>query len=297
MHEIEHVHRRTFFCNLALCIFVCFVAVFHVHIGGFDVLSVPGAAGMKDSMALLSDGIFQILISMVIILLGYLAWANFRSLNIILGMWYVVVIVVGIVRGDYLTGLVGAVGVVFYFFSFRELRHEESLAQMEGYPEFHEKLDISKSDYVVQTLMAHKDERWTNKKKPHRFSSEPSLRKMKKRSEVIESDGNAGEALAAELQKQLDKVQHPEQETAAEPEKPVSADAENTPAEQSAGEMTDLIADQKSGDSADAIIAEAEARAKEILAEAVAKANAVRSESASEQPKQPNHRGGKKKRR
>ena len=61
--------------------------------------------------------------------------------------------------------------------------------------------------------------------------------------------------------------------------------------------MTDLIADQKSGDSADAIIAEAEARAKEILAEAVAKANAVRSESASEQPKQPNHRGGKKKRR
>ncbi|MBP0971092.1 MAG: hypothetical protein J5753_03535 [Oscillospiraceae bacterium] len=314
MHDIEHVHRRTFFCNLAICIFVCLLSVFRVYIGGFDWLSFSGAAGINESMAVLSDGIFQIITAMVIILLGYLAWANFRSLNIILEMWYVVVTIVGIVRLDYITGLIGAIGIVFYFFSIRELSHEESLAQMEGYPEFHEKLDMSNSDFVVQTLMAHKGDRFSKKKK--KLSADYSLRKLKKNPEDSpESDGEAGLALAAELQKQIGKVQN--QEKAAQEQQAPAAEA---PAEQAAApapEMSDLTADaapsadaSAAAETPDEILAQAEAKAKALLEEAVAKANALKSDAAAAAPaeqaapkpqnaaaKQQPRSGGKKKRR
>ena len=75
MHDIEHVHRRTFLCNMALCIFVCLLSVFRVYIGGFDWLSRSGIDTTR-STAVLTLGTFQILTAMVIILLGYLAWAN-----------------------------------------------------------------------------------------------------------------------------------------------------------------------------------------------------------------------------
>lgn len=286
MHDIEHVHRRTFLCNMALCIFVCLLSVFRVYIGGFDWLSRSGIDTTR-STAVLTLGTFQILTAMVIILLGYLAWANFRSLNIILEMWYVVVTIVGIVRVDYITGLIGAVGIVFYFFSVRELSHEETLAQMEGYPEFHEKLDMSNSDYVVQTLLAHKGERTGKKKK--KFSADYSLRKMKKApDEASSADGEAGLALAAALQEQINKVQQPEAEAPAKKETAPEQPAADMPAP----EMTDLseapaAAEAEApapAETPDAILAEAEARAKALLEEAVAKANALRSDPAASAP-------------
>ena len=36
MHEINRIHKRTFFCNMALCIVVCFLAMFQQTIAGFD---------------------------------------------------------------------------------------------------------------------------------------------------------------------------------------------------------------------------------------------------------------------
>ena len=311
MHDIEHVHRRTFFCNMVLCIFVCLLSVFRVYVGGFDWLSRSGIDVTK-STAVLMLGTFQILTAMIIILLGYLAWANFRSLNIILEMWYVVVTIVGIVRVDYITGLIGAVGIVFYFFSVRELSHEETLAQMEGYPEFHEKLDMSKSDYVVQTLLAHKGERPGKKKK--RLSADYSLRKMKKHTDEDSSaEGEAGLALAAALQEQINKVQPTEAAAAKQPEPEMPAPEIPAP-EMPAPEMTDLAAEVPAeaapAETPDAILAEAEARAKALLEEAVAKANALRTDPAAsgtaEQaapqkdaaPQQQKPRsGGKKKRR
>ena len=46
MHDIERTHRRTFFCNLVICIVVCFLSIFRKYIGGFDMLSTP--LGLSD---------------------------------------------------------------------------------------------------------------------------------------------------------------------------------------------------------------------------------------------------------
>ncbi len=305
MHDIEHVHRRTFFCNLGLCIFVCLLAVFHVYIGGFDLLSGHGIDTSR-AATVITVGIFQIVVAMIIIVLGYLAWANYRILNIILEMWYVIVTIIGIVRLDYMTGLVGAVGVVFYYFSFRELSKEETLAQMEGYPEFHEKLDISKSDYVVQTLLAHKGEHLVKKKKSSVFSTDYSLRKAKKHKDAEAEGGAAGAELAATLQKKINEVQNAKDSAKTEPVTEQAAEAKPEPAaeaaaETAAAEMQDLTEEKAEPfTDADAIMAEAEAKAKEILAEAVAKAQSLKTETPAQKPAQaaaPKKSGGKKKRR
>ncbi len=210
MHDIDKVHRRTFICNLVLCILVCFFSIFRKYIAMFDLMSRPFME-LPKSRAILACGIFQILFGMVIIVLGYLAWANHRTLNISLGAWYAVVTLVGGFRLDYLSALIGVVGLVFYFFSIRELRHEQALAQMEGYPEFHEKFDISKSDIVIQTLLAHQGEHRT---KSTLFTTDYSLRRKKKKksefgyTEPEEKDKaeEAGNALVETLQKHRKEV-------------------------------------------------------------------------------------------
>ena len=271
MHEIEHVHRRTFICNLALCIFVSFLSIFQIYVGGFGVLSAPFAE-IDAPGAVLAGGIFQILISMGIIIIGYLAWANYHSLNIVLEAWYAVVTLLGIFKLDYVTALVGIVGAVFYYFSFREMKHEETLSEMEGYPDFAEKFDISKSDIVIQTLLAHKGER---REKSTLFTTDYSLRRMKRKKTETEEkpENDAGAALAETLQKHLAKsVQEPE--AAAEI-------AETQPEDEKMPEVTDIPAadaETEAKEKAAAILAEAEEKAQEILAKAEQKADAVQLE-------------------
>lgn len=207
MYDIEKVHRRTFICNLALCILVCFFSIFKRYIAVFDLLSSPFAA-LDKPQAILTGGIFQIIFGMAIIVLGYLAWANYHSLNIIICAWYAAVTLVGVFRLDYLSALIGIVGTVFYFFSIRELRHEQALSQMDGYPDFHEKFDVSKSDIVIQTLLAHKGEHRT---KSTLFTTDYSLRKMKKKSFENSTDQIRNEkivALAETLQNRLEDVRN-----------------------------------------------------------------------------------------
>ena len=328
MHDIEKVHRRTFFCNLVLCILVCFFSIFKRYIAMFDLLSRP-MLDLDKPQAILTGGIFQILFGMTVIVLGYLAWANYRTLNIILWAWYVMVTLFGVFRLDYLSALVGVVGAVFYFFSIRELRHEQALAQMDGYPDFHEKLDISKSDIVIQTLLAHQGERRT---KSTLFTTDYSLRRKKKKKqgsfgyEEPEKDkaAEASTALAEALQKSIQDIREPH-EKEAEKSGEEKSSAEEPAADQSAEPapgMADLIPDEaqpepaaepaqetvsestESGDpaaAAAAILAEAEEKTKQILAEAEAKVKAL-TDSAAEKTKQPPQNGSnpnrkKKKRR
>ncbi|MBR3267403.1 MAG: hypothetical protein IKI58_01540 [Oscillospiraceae bacterium] len=209
MHDIEQVYRRTFVANFAICIVVCFLAVFRVYVRGFGVLSrqfagVQSNNKIAEGGAFLAGGIFQIFIGMIIIVLGYLAWANFHSLNIILETWYLVIAAAGIWKLDYISALVGAVGAVFYFFSLREMGHEQTLSEMEGYPDFQEKFDISKSDIIVQTLLAHKGEHRT---KSTLFTTDYSLRRKRRRvTDEVPADSGKSDALAEELQKHLNEV-------------------------------------------------------------------------------------------
>ena len=234
MHEINRIHKRTFFCNMGLCMLVCLLAVFQQYIAGFDLLSKP-LAGFDDPGAILAGGIFQIIFAMIIILLGYLAWANFHTLNILLTAWYFIVAVIGIARGDYLSAVVGAVGIVFYYFSIRAMQHEESLSQMDGYPEFQEKFDIDKSDIVIETLLAHKGERLT---KSTLFTTDYSLRRKKKKhsADPEQAEGtHASEALAEELKKHIGEAKQAHSEASHE-------EKESAPAEPSASaeEMPEL---------------------------------------------------------
>ena len=316
MHDIERTHRRTFFCNLVICIVVCFLSIFRKYIGGFDMLSTPlGLSDVRAAGAVLAGGIFVILIAMVIIVLGYLAWANFHVLNLILEVWYIIVTVIGISRLDYLSAIIGIVGTVFYFFSIKAMSHEQRLSEMEGYPDFQEKFDISKSDIVIQTLLAHQGEHRT---KSTLFTTDYSLRKKKKkpgyykngssfRENADSEKADAGAELAQILQKQISEVKDAkETRTAiaaldadaaarkrekdgvtlkdiAEFEKlPASAaaepaeTAEPVPAAPAAG-LTDAAED-----AAAKILADAEAKARAILAEAEAKAKAMSAEPAAD---------------
>lgn len=211
MHDIDASHRRTFFYNLVICIAVSLLAVFQIYIGGFSLTGGTGRmhevlSGMERLKTILTFGIVQIVVSMVIMLLGYLAWANYRILNIILAVWYFIVTFLGILRLDYATGIVGAVGLVVYCFAIRDNQREAVLAEMDGYPNFQERFDIQKSDIVVATLMAHKGERRT---KSTLFTTDYSLRRSKKRrapEPEPASDDHAGEALAETLQKHIDEV-------------------------------------------------------------------------------------------
>lgn len=310
MHDIDKVHRRTFFCNLVLCIIVCFFSIFKKYIAMFDLLSRPYLTLDKPE-AILTGGIFQILFGMAIIVLGYLAWANYRTLNIILGAWYAMVTLIGVFRLDYLSALIGVVGVVFYYFSIRELRREQALAQMEGYPEFHEKFDISKSDIVIQTLLAHQGERRT---KSTLFTTDYSLRRKKKKktefgyTEPEEKDKaeEAGNALVESLQKHLNEARSTEKPAAetnaktasAEPET-VSAEPEQTPAEAvsetaeaAESAMTDIIEEatapaepekpapaESRAETVAPERADAEAAAAAILAEAEARTQKILAEA------------------
>lgn len=203
MREIDRTHRRTFLYNMILCIAVCLLAIFQKYVGGFCMMKKPDLVSPGSILAL---GIFQIFVAMIVMALGYLAWANYHTLIIILESWYAVVLIIGIVRLDYLTGIVGVAGMVIYIFSLRAMQKENGLSEMEGYPDFQEKFDIEKSDIVIQTLLAHKGEKRT---KSTLFTTDYSLRRRKKKhsfdasAEDAPSEGKAGEELAEELKRHL----------------------------------------------------------------------------------------------
>lgn len=208
MREIERDYQRAFSVNLGICLLVCVLSVFRQFIEGFSLLSKPfehfEGAGM-----VLAGGIFQIVIALIVIVFAYLAWSNFRVLNIFLMAWYLIIMIMGIVKGEYLSAMIGAVGSVNYFYAMRAMNRESSLSQIEGYPEFQETMTIDKSDIVVQTLLAHKGEHLT---KSTLFTTDYSLRRKKKARAQHQKDEKV-DNLAAELQKHIDNVRNTGEKT------------------------------------------------------------------------------------
>lgn len=196
MHDIQAAYRRTFVGNTALCIFISLLAVFQVYIQIFGFFSMPFAA-MEGPGAVLGGGILQIVFALVILVLGYLAWANVHTLNVILTVFYGVVTFMGIIRLDYWSAILGVIGLWLYIYSMRSMQKEGALAELEGYPEFRDHFDISTSDIVVQTLMAHRGERRSG----GRFNNNRSLRKRRKQTE--EPAGDSAAALAEQITESL----------------------------------------------------------------------------------------------
>lgn len=192
MHDIEAAYRRTFIGNTALCIFIALLSVFRIYIQIFGVLSMP-FAGMEGPGAMLGGGIFQILFALIVAVLGYIAWANVHTLNVILTVFYGVVAVMGVIRLDYWSAILGVVGLWLYIYSMGSMQKETALAEMDGYPDFRDQFDISTSDIVVQTLMAHQGEH-----KKYVSNTPRSLRKRKKPL----TDATTGD-VAAELAEQI----------------------------------------------------------------------------------------------
>ncbi len=196
MHDIQKAYRLTFIGNTALCIFISLLAVFQVYIQIFGFFSMP-FADMEGPGAVLGGGILQIVFALVILVLGYLAWANVHTLNVILTVFYGVVAFMGIIRLDYWSAILGVIGLWLYIYSMRSMQKEGALSELEGYPEFRDRFDISTSDIVVQTLMAHRGERRSG----GRFNNNRSLRKRRKQTE--EPAGDSAAALAEQIAESL----------------------------------------------------------------------------------------------
>ncbi len=196
MHDIEAAYRRTFVGNTALCIFIALLSVFQVYIQIFGALSMP-FVGMEGPGATLGGGIFQITFALIVAALGYLAWANVHTLNVILTVFYGVVAFMGVIKLDYWSAILGVVGLWLYIYSMRSMQREGALVEMEGYPDFRDKFDISTSDIVVQTLMAHRGEH-----KKYTKTTPRSLRKRKKQM-MDEPTGDAAAELAEQIAESL----------------------------------------------------------------------------------------------
>lgn len=212
MHDIETAYRHTFIGNLILCILIAFLSIFKVYLQIFGIFSMP-FANMEGPGATLGGGIFQIIFAMLIAGLGYLAWANFHSLNLILSIFYGAVTVLGLVRLDYWSGILGVIGLWLYISAIRSMQRETQLSELDGYPDFREKFDISTSDIVIQTLMAHRGERRSN----NAFTTPRSLRKRRKRMEEPTENASAvalAEQIAAQAAKKSSQAE-PAEETQA----------------------------------------------------------------------------------
>ncbi len=229
MHDIEHTHRRTFLANMVLCIIVCFLSIFHIDIQCFSLLSTPFMVADSPGMNL-AGGIFQIILAMVVIIAGYLAWANFHLLNIFIATWYALMVILGIVKLDIISAVIGVVGFAFYLFAIQAMRREEALSELDGYPDFHEKFSIDKSDIVIQTLLAHKGEK---NERPTFFNGATSLRKKRKPAFSSEQENHSSQELAEEL---MDKIAEKKK---ADAEKKAEAEKQNAEAPEESG-MKDL---------------------------------------------------------
>ncbi len=196
MHDIEAAYRRTFIGNTALCIFIALLSVFQIYIQIFGALSMP-FVGMEGPGAMLGGGIFQIIFALIIATLGYFAWANAHTLNVILTVFYGVVAFLGVIKLDYWSAILGVVGLWLYIYSMGSMQKEGALSEMEGYPDFRDKFDISTSDIVVQTLMAHRGEH-----KKYTKTTPRSLRKRRKNT-TEEPSGAAAAELAEQIAESL----------------------------------------------------------------------------------------------
>ena len=146
MAEIEKTNRAAFFYTCFACFIIAFTAMFKQR---FQIFSSLGyALGEPDSFAVIfCGGAMQIFLAILVVIVGYLAWANFHKLNIALFALYAAMCLLGVYHVDLPSMGLGLLGAAMYIRAMLTLPEEERLSKLEGYPYFNERLELSKQDF------------------------------------------------------------------------------------------------------------------------------------------------------
>lgn len=146
MAAIEKINRTAFFYTCFACFIIAFTAMFKQR---FQIFSSLGyALGEPDSFAVIfCGGVMQIFLAALVVIIGYLAWANFHKLNIPLFALYAAMCLLGIYHMDLPSVGIGLLGTAMYTRAMLTLPEEEKLSQLEGYPYFSERLELSRQDF------------------------------------------------------------------------------------------------------------------------------------------------------
>ncbi|WP_281527432.1 hypothetical protein [Ruminococcus champanellensis] len=151
MAEIEKTNRSAFFYTCFACFIIAFTAMFKQR---FQIFSSLGyALGEPDSFAVIfCGGAMQIFLAILVVIVGYLAWANFHKLNIALFALYAAMCLLGVYHVDLPSLGLGLLGAAMYIRAMLTLPEEERLSKLEGYPYFNERLELSKQDFDKEPL-------------------------------------------------------------------------------------------------------------------------------------------------
>lgn len=147
MRQIELDYRIAFFYTLFVSFIVCFTAMFKKRYQVFSCFAYMFGEP-DDFVAIFCGGLSQILISLIVIIIGYMAWAHVRRCNLALFLFYTLMAVLGVIRADWPSALLGLGGVLFYLRALFSMVQDERICTLEGYPYFNERFELSKEDFV-----------------------------------------------------------------------------------------------------------------------------------------------------
>lgn len=135
LEGIRKTYKKGFLYTCAVCLITAFLGVFGVRI---EVISA--AASIFDSidsfMGRFFGGFTQIASCMILVFLAYLAWANFRKLNIFFLVIYLLIFIFGIKNHSLLSICISPAGIFLYCLSLSAMFDHRELEKEEGYPNF-----------------------------------------------------------------------------------------------------------------------------------------------------------------
>ncbi len=199
MARIEQDYRHAFFFTAVICIFTFFLSIFRIRI---EVLSLFATAfdveGASSFFSTFLGGFATLIPCLITAGIAYFAWANIPKLNFVLLAVYFAMAILGIMRGSWISILLGVCGLLIYVRTLTSYYEQKRLSKLEGYPEFRETLHLSREDIAgpPRNLKPKKPVRsfygW--EKNRNEQESQPELRKEQEASDGEPSAVQSGQS-------------------------------------------------------------------------------------------------------
>lgn len=146
MGQIHSDYRLAFFCSAIICLIVSIAAVFKIRFQIFSVVAYQ--LGEPDNfITIFCGGFTQVFAAIVVLLIALASWAHLHRGHIFMLLFYGALAVLGIVKSDWPSVLLGAAGVIFYLRAVLAMAEDERMSELAGYPNFTRQLELSKEDF------------------------------------------------------------------------------------------------------------------------------------------------------
>lgn len=147
MARIEQDYRHGFFFTAAACIFTFFLSIFRIRIEVFSLFATAfDVEGASPFFSTFLGGFATLIPCLITTVLAYFAWANIPKLNFVLLVLYFAMTILGVMRGSWISILLGVLGLLIYVRTLTSYSEQMRLSKLEGYPEFRETLHLSQED-------------------------------------------------------------------------------------------------------------------------------------------------------